>query len=205
MFLYTPHVLLLPAPVHMSHAEAFQVPDASSEVLAWFSYCVEPAPPTLWPVSAGAGSCTFSVLWLSSRAVATSFTDQSYSRLCIQRLRRPSWLQKSRFEPPEWSLSALCDSICSGKAIQESLWSFLPHLWVLVLEGLKPGLPPHLLPLIRWIKAPVPPTPINAFSCSFSWPQLPRNTAGEIQWLPTTNPLLHHDWLEGRKDKMIAN
>lgn len=61
-----------------------------------------------------------------------------------------------------------CDIISSEIAIQESLWSFYlrRHLWVLVLEGL----PPHLLPLIRWIK----PLPINFSSLQLlSWLQLP--------------------------------
>lgn len=87
------------------------------------------------------------------------------SSICIQRLGRSNRLQKSL----DWAIRVaieytLSDIIWSEIAIQESLWSFFcpqHHLWVLVLEGLKLGLPPHLLPPIRWIK---PPPPINFFS-----------------------------------------
>lgn len=90
----------------------------------------------------------------SDRNVAPSFTDTENSR---------AWFQKS-----DWLSSVgvcvcafLCDIIYREIAIQESLWSFCLqlHLWILVLESLKLGLPPHLLPLITWIKPP----PINFF------------------------------------------
>lgn len=122
----------------------------------------------------------------------------------IHRLRRSKWLPKGLV----WAIwvtveNTVCDIIYSEIAIQSSLWSFCLqlHLWVLVLEGLKLGLPPRLLPLIRWIKPP----PINFFSpqlflalithktlqvkCSDYWPPTHYYTligwrGGETKWLP---------------------
>lgn len=112
--------------------------------------------------------------------------------ICIHRLRRSKWLQKGLV----WAIwvTIVHDIIYSEIAIQESLWSFSLqlHVWVLVSEGLKLGLPPHLLPLIRWIKPPPYKFLLTAALPGLNYPQ---NPTGEVQWLLATNPLLHLDWL----------
>ena len=110
----------------------------------------------------------------SDGAAATSSADKENSgHFAFEGSIGAPGCRKAGFEQSEWPERTPRAMLSTVKQQSRRICEAFScnSIWVVVLEGLKLALSPHLLPLIRWIRPP--PTYTFPLHRSSPWPQLP--------------------------------